>query len=325
VKAPLVSIIIPTYNRAHLIGETLDTILAQTYQHWECLIVDDGSTDNSQTVFEQYSSKDARFKFFNRPATRPKGANACRNMGLENAQGEYIVFFDSDDFMTPDHLEVKVGAIEKHQTDFVISKTKNLNGQPYPKYYYTFDSVPLTVTNYLLREINWVTLDVIIKQEVIEDIRFNEKLQSGQEFNFYTKLLCKTTNHYFVDKYLSHRRHHDQSIRSTIDSRYKSKKSRFIADAETYIEVKSLISNEDKAVFLISFIKTIYEYQDIIKNYRTFIRKEIYGLIGSQGVYFDMMLMLLKINKAYKMRNKLIAALAKHTLSKKINIHESYE
>ena len=82
---PLVSIIIPTFNRAHLIGETLDSILAQTYTHWECLITDDGSTDNSIEIIQEYVTKDTRFKLFTRPANRPKGANACRNIGLEKA------------------------------------------------------------------------------------------------------------------------------------------------------------------------------------------------------------------------------------------------
>ena len=89
----LISIIIPTYNRAHLIGETLDSVLAQTYPHWECLFIDDGSTDNSIEVIQAYTKQDKRMKLFTRPAHRMKGANACRNIGLENAVGEYIVFF----------------------------------------------------------------------------------------------------------------------------------------------------------------------------------------------------------------------------------------
>ena len=64
---PLVSIIIPTYNRAHLIGETLDSVLAQTYQNWECIIVDDGSSDNTDDVVNDYVKKDPRFKYYYRP------------------------------------------------------------------------------------------------------------------------------------------------------------------------------------------------------------------------------------------------------------------
>lgn len=63
----MVSIIIPTFNRAHIIGETLDTILDQTYPHWECIVVDDGSTDTTAQVLEAYMGKDARFTFLQRP------------------------------------------------------------------------------------------------------------------------------------------------------------------------------------------------------------------------------------------------------------------
>ena len=78
--APLVSIIIPTYNRAHLIGETLDSVLAQTYQNWECIIVDDGSSDNTDEVIGAYVEKDSRFKYYHRSdKDLPKEPSASRN------------------------------------------------------------------------------------------------------------------------------------------------------------------------------------------------------------------------------------------------------
>lgn len=95
----LISIIIPTYNRAHLIGETLDSVLRQTYQNWECIVVDDGSNDNTENIVQTYTIKDNRFKYFTRPQTRKKGASTCRNYGYEKSKGEYIQFLDSDDIL----------------------------------------------------------------------------------------------------------------------------------------------------------------------------------------------------------------------------------
>lgn len=96
--SPLISIIIPTYNRAHLIGETLDSVLAQTYENWECIIVDDGSSDNTDEVVDVYAKKDSRFKYCHRKSL-PKGASHCRNIGLEKAEGVYCIFLDSDDLL----------------------------------------------------------------------------------------------------------------------------------------------------------------------------------------------------------------------------------
>ena len=96
---PLVSIIIPTFNRAHLIGETLDSVLAQTYQNWECLVVDDGSNDSTPRILEKYSQLDERFRYLERPDYLPKGGNAARNYGFEHSKGDYVQWFDDDDIM----------------------------------------------------------------------------------------------------------------------------------------------------------------------------------------------------------------------------------
>jgi glycosyltransferase involved in cell wall biosynthesis len=103
-KPPLISIIIPVYNRLELIGETLETVLVQTYTNWECIIVDDGSTDDSQLIINQYCKRDVRFKFYQRPETKAKGASSCRNFGFEKSKGDLIQFLDSDDLLDNNKL-----------------------------------------------------------------------------------------------------------------------------------------------------------------------------------------------------------------------------
>ena len=98
---PLFSIIIPTYNRAHILPRTIASVLAQTYSNWECIIVDDGSTDTTKDLIASYS--DTRIKYvYQHNAER----SAARNNGIRHAQGEYICFLDSDDEYLPEHLEV---------------------------------------------------------------------------------------------------------------------------------------------------------------------------------------------------------------------------
>jgi len=107
---PLVSIIIPTYNRAGIIGETLESIIKQSFSDWECIIVDDGSTDSTEAVVKEYTEKDSRFKYYRRPHEIIKGANSCRNYGFKKSAGKYINWFDSDDLYLPTALNTAVGA-----------------------------------------------------------------------------------------------------------------------------------------------------------------------------------------------------------------------
>ena len=96
------SVIIPTYNRAHLISETLNTILTQHYKQFEIIIVDDGSKDNTKEVVKKEFGKYDSIKYFNK---ENEERGAARNFGLKEANGDYAVFFDSDDFMKPHYLE----------------------------------------------------------------------------------------------------------------------------------------------------------------------------------------------------------------------------
>jgi glycosyltransferase involved in cell wall biosynthesis len=125
-KNPLVSIIIPTYNRGHLIGETLSSLVAQTYTNWECIIVDDASTDNSFGIIKDFVKNDNRFKIVKKQLSSIKGPSSCRNYGFELSTGNYIQFFDSDDIMHQDHLLKKIKAIEDN--DFVVCKIREFSG-----------------------------------------------------------------------------------------------------------------------------------------------------------------------------------------------------
>ncbi len=216
----LVSIIIPTYNRAHLIGGTLDSARAQTYQNWECIIVDDGSNDYTDEMMEFYCERDSRIQYHHRPKERLKGANACRNYGFEISRGRYINWFDSDDLMVPEFIERKVSYLQNFPIDYVISKTINFQ-DPEPstvldknEYFYRFDKHEINHFNYLTQNINWLTYDFMCKNEIVAGIRFNEILNSAQERNFFSKLTCKNINAMVINEYLTLRRVHPYSIQS---------------------------------------------------------------------------------------------------------------
>ena len=128
---PLVSIIIPTFNRAHLIEGTLESIMAQTYQNWECIIVDDGSTDVTLEVLAIYARLDTRIVFYKRPNGLPKGVNVCRAYGFEKSKGEYISWFDSDDIMHPDKLFKTLGLFKDNALDCIVHNFKYFRPNQY--------------------------------------------------------------------------------------------------------------------------------------------------------------------------------------------------
>lgn len=208
---PLVSIIIPTYNRAHLIMETLESVKKQTYSNWECLVIDDGSTDNTKPLLLEYTKKDSRFQYQKRPQNRLQGGNAARNYGFECSKGDYIQWFDSDDIMMPNHVELKLLELQKSQADLVIAKS-NYNDMTSHKHDYQFKASQINFESYAIGTMAWKTVDFMVKRQLVQDIAFNEKLRAGQEYNFICKLLLKTNSIVFIDEYLTKRREHDDSI-----------------------------------------------------------------------------------------------------------------
>ncbi|MDT0688607.1 glycosyltransferase family 2 protein [Salegentibacter sp. F188] len=108
----LVSIIIPSYNRASLIGETLESVIAQTYLKWECIVVDDGSNDYILELMEFYCIKDPRIKFYTKPDHLPTGANSSRNYGFQKSKGDYIQWLDSDDLLSFNKIEEQISLLD---------------------------------------------------------------------------------------------------------------------------------------------------------------------------------------------------------------------
>ena len=105
------TVIVPSYNRAHLIGETIQSVINQSFGDWELIIVDDGSTDNTHEVVEQFHLSDNRIKYhYQKNAER----SAARNQGIKLSNGEFICFLDSDDRWLSQHLEIIHSTIQKH-------------------------------------------------------------------------------------------------------------------------------------------------------------------------------------------------------------------
>ncbi|MBS1637646.1 MAG: glycosyltransferase family 2 protein [Bacteroidetes bacterium] len=115
----MISVIVPTYNYGRFIGECLDSLLQQTYANWECLVMDNASVDNTESIVRDYANHDARIRYHKLPEN--KGPSFARNQALKEAKGEYILFLDADDLIAPEKLKHTMDIFEKQNVDFVFS------------------------------------------------------------------------------------------------------------------------------------------------------------------------------------------------------------
>lgn len=122
IGSPAISVIVPIYNMEKLMRKCLDSILAQTFQDYECLLIDDGSKDGSPAICDEYAAKDPRFKAFHKPNG---GLSDARNYGIERAQGEYTIFFDPDDWVDADCLTEMYAKAVETDADMVMCDLYN--------------------------------------------------------------------------------------------------------------------------------------------------------------------------------------------------------
>jgi len=132
----MVSVIIPAYNYGRFLSETLDSVLRQSYDDFECIIVDNGSTDNTSDIILPYL-QDTRFKYIKQENL---GVSVARNVGLKQAKGEYILFLDADDLIEKDKLKASVSYLMKHKDcDLVYSNMRYFKSENPSQHFFCFD------------------------------------------------------------------------------------------------------------------------------------------------------------------------------------------
>lgn len=130
---PIISIIVPVYNVDRYLSVCLDSIKAQTFKDWECILIDDGSTDSSPLICDRYAAEDARFKVIHRPNG---GVSSARNAGLETSAGDYLGFVDADDWVDPEMFELLYRLITEHNADIAqVGCFKEYKGRRQTKRY----------------------------------------------------------------------------------------------------------------------------------------------------------------------------------------------
>jgi glycosyltransferase involved in cell wall biosynthesis len=184
---PLVSVVIPTYNRAKVLPRAIESVINQTYKKWELLIVDDGSSDGTKELVQKRYLNEGRIKLVKRPKDRPKGANACRNIGMEKAIGKFIAFLDSDDEWLPNHLNDCIAQTQKNEK---FSGTYSGYILKRENYKFKKKSRPIkeseSYLDFLLNS-RAPTPSYFLNRKKAMYIKFDESLQRHQDWDFFIR------------------------------------------------------------------------------------------------------------------------------------------
>jgi glycosyltransferase involved in cell wall biosynthesis len=222
---PTVSTIIPTYNRAHLIGRAIQSVLNQTYQNFEIIVVDDCSTDNTWEVIKEFIESEKRIQYFKH--NENKGGSAARNTGIKMAKGDYIAFLDSDDEWLPGKLEkqlkifknnsVQVGAIYSG-FQYIYQKGIDMDKRHIPKnrgYIYK---------DLLMKNCVGSASTLLIKKECFDKVKlFDKSLPSCQDYDMWIRI-AKYYEFDFVKESLVKYQVHDNQISTNLSTVIKGEK-----------------------------------------------------------------------------------------------------
>ena len=212
---PLITIIMATYNRAHFIMETLHSIQQQTFADWECLIVDDGGTDNTQEVLAPLLEQDHRFQFLKRPNPYLKGLPGCRNYGLDVAQGAFIIFFDDDDIVHPDNLKTSLAVLQQEQVAFCHYQKQSFETE-IPAFEFSKPTIVQALNSthlydVITHQIGLASCTVLWDKRCFETIRFKETLLYAEEWECYTRILSEGFEGVCIENVLYYNRKHPNS------------------------------------------------------------------------------------------------------------------
>lgn len=208
-KNNLVSIVVPVYNAEKFLAETIETVLNQTYENWELLLVNDCSKDNSLGIYEKYK-KDKRIIWHNQE--KNGGAALARNKGIELAKGQYICFLDADDLWEKEKLEKQVKFMQDNNCEFAFTgyEFADENGKPNGKKV----SVPSTI-NYkqaLKNTTIWTSTVMFDMRKLSKEDIYMPNVRRGQDTATWWKVLKKIKCAYGLNEVLSFYRRTNESL-----------------------------------------------------------------------------------------------------------------
>ena len=210
-----VSVVVPTYNRAHLIGQTIQSIIDQTYSNWELIIVDDGSKDDTKSIVDKFADKRIHYFAIDHCGIFGK----VRNVGMQRANGDLIAFLDSDDLWKPNKLSFQLSLLkEDPDAGFIFGHAEQFGtGAIPPPQVETFYSGNVFIPFLLKERFVFVVPSVMFKKEVLDTVGYiDESLVIGSDVDFFLRMACRY-NGIFSNEILVKTRKHDQNTSQSFE------------------------------------------------------------------------------------------------------------
>lgn len=203
---PLISIIIPVFNAELFLEETLNSVEKQTYENWECIIINDGSTDSTLSIAKQWAEKNPKIKVFDK---KNEGHSQTRNFGIQQAQSDYIAFLDSDDLWLPHHLEMLITNLLQNNTDLVFSyayrieneKTTNIPAlkKANEEKILGLQQGKIAIENFL--QFNKISTPFcLVKREILIQNQCFSYHKNGEDYHTWLKILLNGGIFYSIDQ-----------------------------------------------------------------------------------------------------------------------------
>ena len=212
-NAPLISVIVPCYNQAQYLDECLQSVLDQTYQNWECIIVNDGSPDNTEEVAQKWVAKDSRFQYLKK---ENGGLSSARNAGIEKSKGEWIQFLDCDDKITTDKFELSSKYFDKYNVIF-SEYTLQLGNDVITNFKNQFINYQINYETLILNWDSYYTIPIhcaVIKNQNIP--LFNIELRAKEDLIFWIQLFEIPKEYFTIHKQQAIYRINDSSMTRNI-------------------------------------------------------------------------------------------------------------
>lgn len=203
---PIISVIVPCYNQVQYLDEALQSVLDQTHENWECLIVNDGSPDNTEEVAKKWVGKDSRFIYLYK---ENGGVSSARNLGIEKAKGDYLQFLDCDDFLEKEKIELSLQEMENNVgVNLVISNFRMFTDNPQitSEPFCHLNAQLFTFENMLYQWNESFSIQVqcgFFHSSLFEIIRFPENLAAQEDWIVWVRIFKSGCKVVFLDKPLA--------------------------------------------------------------------------------------------------------------------------